>query len=135
MGAAPGGASAGQAVAATGDLKLFGYDPVPVRMEVIPRSRAWRLRRTVVAAGALLLVTPLVALAPPHAPWAAAGLLGAVVLGRRRWTERWSVGRFQAPCPRCGRALSLAPGTRLRAPQAVPCDGCGHEPLLEVRLG
>lgn len=122
-------------MAATGDLRLFGYDPVRVRMEVIPRSRAWRLRRTAVAAGAFLLVTPLAALVPPHAPWAAAGLAAAVVMGRRRWTERCSVGRFQAPCPRCGQTVSLAPGTRLRAPHPVSCDGCGHEPLLEVRLG
>lgn len=122
-------------VAATGVLKLFGYDPAPVRLEVIPRSRAWRLRRTAVAAGAFLLATPVVALVPPHAPWAAAGIMAAAILGRRRWTERYTVACFRAPCPRCGQALGLPPGTRLRAPHPVPCDGCGHEPLLEVRLG
>lgn len=129
------GAESRSSVAATGVLKLFGYDPAPVRVEVIPRSRAWRLRRTAVATSAFLLATPVAALVPPHAPWAAAGLVGAVVLGRRRWTERYTVDRFRAPCPRCGTALELTPGTRLRAPHPVPCDGCGHEPLLEVRLG
>ncbi|MDH3222223.1 MAG: hypothetical protein OEO23_00795 [Gemmatimonadota bacterium] len=117
-----------------GRLSLFGHDAVEADLLVIPRSAAWRLGRTARVSGGFLLLTPVVGIVPPHAPWIAAALMGAVIMGRRRWTERYSVAAFKAPCPRCGHELALGPGTRLRTPHPISCDGCGHESLLSAAL-
>lgn len=113
---------------------LFGHDPVETSVRVVPRSTSWRFWRTARISALFLLVTPVVGIIPPHAPWVAGALTAAIVLGRRRWTERYSVAAFKAPCPRCGHELALKPGTRLKVPQPVSCDGCGHEPLLSASL-
>jgi len=115
-------------------VTLFGHDPVDCEVTLIPRSTRWRLLRTVRLAAVFAVVLPIAGLIPPHAPWLAGAVTAAVVLGRRRWTERFTIMAFNSPCPRCGHGLELGPGTRLRTPHPVSCDGCGHEPLMTADL-
>ena len=100
-----------------GRIALFGYDPVEVRLELLPRSRRWRLW----GAGRI----------PPHAPWIL-GVLGVGgFLARRRWQERFTVVDIDGTCPKCEAELSVAQG-RLRTPHPVPCEGCHHDSSVQV---
>lgn len=119
-------------------ITLFGHDPTPARLELRARSRAWRLRRLLPPLLATLVVAPLVALLPPHAPWAVGALVVGGALAWRRWSERYTVRAFSGTCPRCGADLELPSDTRLRFPHPLECPRCRHEPILEVdpdRLG
>lgn len=112
------------------ELSIFGEDPRPAQLSVWIRSRAWRLRGTLTRLGATAIAAPLAFLIPPHAPWGVGVLAGGLLLARRRWTEHLTVASFRGHCPRCGSDLTLAPGTRLLSPHAMPCESCHHEVLL-----
>lgn len=115
-----------------GRIALFGHEPSRAILELQLRSRRWRLRRAVLPAVATAVVTPLVALLPPHAPWAVGALAAGFVLTRRRWKEEFTVHEFEGSCPRCGTGLELPAGSRLRFPHPLHCDECRHEPVLEL---
>lgn len=115
-------------------LQLFGHDPSVATLDLIPRSLRWRLARTGIGVGVFVIILPIVAMIPPHAPWAAGAILGAVVVGRGRWSERFTIVGFEAPCPRCGEVLSISKETRLREPHPVSCEGCNHELVLKASL-
>lgn len=111
-------------------VTLFGHDSVDTTVEVIPRSRSWRMWRTLRLLAVFVIIVPVVGIIPPHAPWIAGAVTIAAVLARRRWTERFTIADFKAACPRCDHELTVRSGTRLRIPHPIPCDECGHEPLL-----
>jgi len=79
--------------------------------------------------GAAVVITPIVAIIPPHAPWVAGSIIGGALLARRRWTERWTVVEFESTCPKCDARLALKPGSRLLSPQPTACERC-HAGLL-----
>lgn len=113
-------------------LVLFGYPPAPARALVSRRSASSRAVRAGLYAGGTLVLTPVAAIFPPHAPWAMAVLVAGGLLSWRGWNTREVVASFQGDCPRCGNSLTLSPGTRLRDGLAVSCGGCGMEPLLKL---
>jgi hypothetical protein len=113
-----------------GTVSLFGFPDTPGRLEVLPRSTAWRSLRAAAFFGGGLLLAPAVGLVPPHAPWVVAALGIGGFLGLRKWKERFTILSFQGTCPKCGGALSLAPGTPLRPIMTVPCHGCNHDSRL-----
>lgn len=113
-------------------ITLFGHPPSPVRLELRDRSRGWRLRRALAPAAAGLVVAPVVAIVPPHAPWVVAVLAAAGTLAWRRWREEYTIVGFEARCPRCDAELQMSSGTRLRSPHPLTCDSCRHEPVLQV---
>jgi hypothetical protein len=117
-----------------GTLSVFGFPKTTARVDAVARSPRWRGLRAAAYWGGALLVTPAVALVPPHVPWVA-GVLGVGgLLGTRKWKERYTVVKFQGRCPRCQEELSLQPGTPLRSVMAIGCDECHHECRLEVSL-
>ena len=85
-------------------------------------------------AGLTLIVAALVALIPPHAPWAVAALGIGATITRRRWLERHTVRSMSGDCPRCATPLSVDRPTRLRHPHAISCETCHHEPLLTLDI-
>ncbi len=115
-----------------GAVSLFGHEPSRASLELRPRSKAWRLRKAALPGLGFLLLAPVVALLPPHVPWAVAALAVGFFLARRRWKERFTVLGFDGRCPRCGAELSLPTGTRLKTPHSLHCDRCRHEPVLTV---
>jgi hypothetical protein len=120
------------AMAVPASLTLFGYPPSPAQALVSLRAVGSRAIRAGLYAGGTLVLTPVAALFPPHAPWAVAVLIGGGVLTWRGWSTREVVASFQGDCPRCGSSLTLSPGTRLRDGLAVSCGECGMEPLLKL---
>jgi len=116
-------------------ILLFGYPPTLARIEVLHLGIGSRLLRAGLCGVATLVLTPLAAVPPPHAPWALAVLAMGGVITWRGWTTRDVVSSFVGPCPRCGEALVLSPGTRLRPGLGIPCPGCGITPLLSLEMG
>ena len=112
-------------------LVAFGTEPADARVVALERSTAWRAGGTAARLGATAVITPLVALLPPHAPWVAGALIGGVLLARRRWTERWTLMEFEGTCPKCEASIALKPGTRLLSPQPVTCESCHQSMMLE----
>jgi len=113
-------------------VSLFGHSPTSARLVLEPRSRGWRTRKAAVPLFIGLAVAPLVALLPPHAPWALVALATGAILARRKWKERYTIQDARARCPRCDAELPLAEGSRLRIPHPVTCPDCGHEPVVEI---
>lgn len=116
----------------TGSLRVFGYADTPVTLRVLPRSVGWRALR----AGALglggLATAPLVAVLPPHAPWALGAAGAGVILGARKWAERFTLVSLRGSCPRCGSDLMVDRPGRLRNPAPVDCPGCHHAVTLTI---
>lgn len=110
----------------TGRATLFGYDPTPVELELVPRGKRWRTMGVVRIAVVAAVLAPVAAIVPPHAPWAL-GVLGvAGLLIHRRLKERFTVAEAKGPCPKCGGRLSAASG-RLRDPHPAACEACHNE--------
>ncbi|MCJ7627782.1 MAG: hypothetical protein MUO50_05270, partial [Longimicrobiales bacterium] len=113
-----------------GTVSLFGFPDTPGRLEVLPRSTAWRGLRATAFLGGGLLLAPAVGLVPPHAPWAMAALGIGGILGIRKWREQFTILSFHGTCPRCGGILTLASGIPLRPVMTVTCEGCNHDSRL-----
>lgn len=115
-----------------GTVTLFGYDETDATATVLPRSVGWRaLRAGAFVAGGLLLA-PVVALLPPHVAWALAAAVTGMVLGARKWAERFTLLSLEGRCPRCGEPLAVGRPTRLRNPWTLDCEACHHAVTLTV---
>ena len=84
--------------------------------------------------GYLLVLAPLFALIPPHAPWALGALGVGAIVARRKWLEFHSLRAIEGTCPRCGSDLFLPRPARLRHPHPLACESCNHELALQVDL-
>ena len=116
----------------TGSLRVFGYAETEAVLGVIARSAGWRGLR----AGALglggLMAAPLLAVVPPHAPWALGAAGTGLALGLRKWTERFTLVSLRGACPRCGGNISVDRAGRLRNPAPVDCPACHHAVTLAI---
>jgi len=115
-----------------GTLSLFGFPDTDASVNVLPRSARWRGTRAAIFWGGALLFAPAFALVPPHVPWVVAILGIGGFLGSRKWRERYTVVGFRGECPKCGKPLSVRPGTPLKPIMSVGCEGCHHESRLEA---
>lgn len=115
-----------------GRLSLFGHEPTRATVRLLRRSRRWRTIRALRVAGVGVLVAPLLALVPPHAPWALGALVGSLFLAKRRLSETRTLVGLEGPCPHCGELVTLEAPTRLRSPHPVACEVCHHEVTLHV---
>jgi hypothetical protein len=118
----------------TGTVTLFGFSPGQALIQAVPRTRAWRGARALAFILGGTLLTPVVGVIPPHAPWVAAALGFGFFFGVRKWKERFTLESLHARCPKCGGPLVLPPGTPLRPTHSVSCDGCHHDSQLNLRL-
>lgn len=113
-------------------LVLFGFSPTQARVETVARTRSWRVTRALFIGLATLGLTPLVALVPPHVPWALLALGSGGLLAVRRLREQATLRAFEGNCPRCGAFQTIESPVRLRDPHRFPCSACHHDLTLEV---
>ena len=113
-------------------LSLRGHEPRPAVLEVVYRSPRTRATRAILSLLGLWVLTPIVAIVPPHIPWAILAFVGGIYLAYRQWTGEYEVHRFEGVCPRCAAPLPLPSGSRIRLPHRMVCYSCHHEPVLEV---
>lgn len=119
-------------VTLSAEAHVFGHDATAVEVVVTPRSPGWRAGRAARWIVSGLVLAPVVGVLPPHAPWAAGAGLGGLVLGLRKWGERFTLEGIEGSCPRCEAALELVGTPPLRIPHPVPCDGCGNPVSLRI---
>jgi hypothetical protein len=84
--------------------------------------------------GVAMVVAPLLAIIPPHAPWLIGVLVLGDVLARRRLHEHFTVTAVRGKCPKCGAEISSGAG-RLRTPHPLPCEACHHDATLKLPEG
>jgi hypothetical protein len=113
-------------------LALPGHAPVPARVEVSMRSGRTRLIRASLALLVCWGSIPLVFFIPPHLPWVLLAFAAGIYFAQAQGRGRLVAHDFAGACPRCGNALTLAPGTRINLPQAMTCYHCHHQPRLEI---
>jgi hypothetical protein len=113
-------------------LTLSGHTPAPARVEIVDVPLFQRAALTLASALVCWGLAVLLVVLPPHYPYFLAPLALGLYFPYRFWTGRYRVRAFAGICPRCGRHLQLAPGTRIDLPLAVTCFACHFEPLLEV---
>ena len=114
-----------------GVINIFGFESTESLAVLLPRTRAWRAGGAIrffvlfsVIAGVLIFI-------PPHGVWTIGALVGGLILGRRRWSERVTLQSLQGTCPKCKTSLSVKSGP-LRIPHPINCDGCHHMASLEL---
>ena len=78
-----------------------------------------------------LVIAPVAAIVPPHAPWGIGALAAGVILARRRMIERFTLIALEGTCPKCGQPLTVK-RPRLRPPHPITCEGCHHQASLKV---
>jgi hypothetical protein len=110
---------------------VFGFPSTPVTMSVRRRAASWRVGGAARTLALFVVVAPLVAIVPPHAPWAIGALVIGVILARRRWRERFTLERVEGSCPKCGAPLAVK-ASRLQLPHPVACESCHHQSALRV---
>lgn len=115
-------------------LACFGAAPTPAKLDIVVRPASWRTTRALMAAGIGVGLAPLVAIIPPHVPWAAASLIGGGVIARNRLREHHTLMSIRGTCPRCEGEIEQEPARRLGAVQSIQCGNCGESVLLEVDL-
>ena len=115
-------------------ITLFGFDAVDATARVEARSTGWRVRRASVALAAGLIMAPVLAVVPPHAPWVVVAVAIGLITARRRWAEAHTLHFLEGACPRCESGVSLSRPARLGRPHLISCPSCQHELIVSVDL-
>jgi hypothetical protein len=113
-------------------LVLPGSGTTPAEVEMVYQPRATRLTRALLTLVVSWLIIPVVFFIPPHFPWVLGAFLGGLYFAWRFWRGEFYVSSFRGACPRCGTALELRPGARIRREQTLECYGCHRRPELIV---
>jgi len=81
--------------------------------------------------GIFLVIAPMMAIVPPHAPWLIGALTAGIILTRRRLIERFTLISLEGTCPKCDATIDVK-RTRLRIPHPLTCQSCHHQASLKV---
>lgn len=113
-------------------LDAFGYPSTPVAVTLLPRPVSWRMTRSLLSLLVGWGMIPVVALIPPHAPWAILAFFGGAFFAQRFARERVTLLDMAGPCPRCQKPLQTRRPAMFREPYSIDCGHCGQGLLLRV---
>jgi hypothetical protein len=113
-------------------LALVFHAPTIARVEVVYQPAGGRVLRALTVLVLCWACIPLLAIIPPHYPWAAVAFFAGLYIPFRIWTGRYQVRSFTGFCPRCGRPLHLPVGSKIDLPHTLSCFGCHFDPVLEA---
>jgi hypothetical protein len=116
-------------------LETFGFPDTRCDVEIVERTQSWRMTRALLSILVCWGLVPVVALLPPHFPWAIGAFVTGIVLAQRRLTERHTLRAAKGHCPKCQSPVVIENAGRLRQPQPVQCESCAQDLLLHVRFG
>jgi hypothetical protein len=116
----------------TARLDIFGFRPTAAEVRLIPRTRSWRVSRSLGSLALCWCIIPIVALIPPHVPWALGAFVAGIFLSRKYASEHYTLLSMRGTCPQCGNALEISKVQRLRTPNPMSCDECHQQVLLYV---
>jgi len=74
----------------------------------------------------------LLAILPPHAVWAMAGLVAGTTFAVLKFLERYTLESYRGSCPHCGADVGTDSSTRLKARSTVTCDNCQRTSELVI---
>jgi hypothetical protein len=115
-------------------LETFGFQDTRCDVELMARSQSWRMTRALLSILVCWGLLPVVALLPPHFPWAIGAFIAGIVLAQRRLTERYTLRAASGCCPKCQAPIVVSNAGRLRRPQPVQCESCAQDLVLHVRF-
>jgi hypothetical protein len=110
----------------------FGFEPTPVHVRLVKRSTSWRMTRALLSLFVGWGLAPVVALLPPHIPWAAGSIIAGCYFAWRFSRERVTLLTYAGACPRCGNEVAAEPRAPLASSQSVHCGSCGQGLVLEI---
>jgi hypothetical protein len=111
-------------------LRLPGHESAPARAEAVFRPRSVRLTHALLSLALYWGLTPVVALIPPHLPWALTAFGLGIYFAWANWRGEYKIRRFEGACPRCGNELEIEEGSKISLPHRMTCYNCHHEPVL-----
>lgn len=114
-------------------LTLPGHEPVPGHADLAFRPRSERISRGIASIVGFTVLAIGVAILPPHIPWALIALTAGAIVSYRNFRGVFTVRSFEGKCPRCGAALKIEPGAKIKPPHEMDCYSCHFHPVLEVR--
>ncbi|HBE00115.1 MAG TPA: hypothetical protein DC060_18195 [Gemmatimonadetes bacterium] len=112
-------------------VTLFGFESTEAFASIQPRGRRWRVGGAARTMGIFLVIAPMMAIVPPHAPWLIGALTAGIILTRRRLIERFTLISLEGTCPKCDTTIDVK-RTRLRIPHPLTCQSCHHQASLKV---
>ena len=112
-------------------VTLFGFESTEAFASNQPRGRRWRVGGAATTMGIFLVIAPMMAIVPPHAPWLIGALTAGIILTRRRLIERFTLISLEGTCPKCDATIDVK-RTRLRIPHPLTCQSCHHQASLKV---
>ncbi|HAC07455.1 MAG TPA: hypothetical protein DCF71_16535 [Gemmatimonadetes bacterium] len=112
-------------------VTLFGFESTEAFASIQPRGRRWRVGGAARTMGIFLVIAPMMAIVPPHAPWLIGALTAGIILTRRRLIERFTLISLEGTCPKCDATIDVK-RTRLRIPHPLTCQSCHHQASLKV---
>ena len=113
-------------------FEAFGFQPTPARVRLAKRSASWRMTRALLSLFLGLGLAPVVALLPPHIPWAAGSIIAGCWFAWRFSRERVTLLSYDGTCPRCSGEVQAEPRAPLASSQGVHCGSCGQGLVLEI---
>jgi hypothetical protein len=113
-------------------LDIFGFQPTPADVRVIPRARSWRTSRALGSLALCWCIMPIVGLIPPHIPWVLGAFIAGIYLAHKYWTEQFTLVSMRGTCPKCGNTLAIDKVQKLKTPHPITCNRCQHQVLLYV---
>lgn len=116
-------------------LRLGAHHPGPARVELEYQPAVLRFALALGSWALCWGALPFLIWIPPHYPWVTVAFLAGIYLPYHFWTGKYRVRSFAGSCPRCGKPLHLASGTKIDLPHKLTCFDCHFEPRLEVGAG
>lgn len=110
-------------------LRIGGHPPTDGSLTATTRSRGERGVKAGLTMLAFSGVAGVVFIIPPHIPWVLASLGSGLFLASRQWHSEYELQTFTGTCPRCGHAISVAAGEKVRFPMKLNCYNCHHQPV------
>lgn len=114
------------------NLDVFGFRPTPAQVEVIPRSRKWRLSHALMALAIGWGCIPVVMFIPPHFPWVLTAFGCGIGFCWKFWHEEYTLVSLKGQCPKCGAPQEVDKPVRMKSPHVLSCKACHQNVLLNV---
>lgn len=113
-------------------LSLFGHRPTAAHVDVYYRPRSARLTRAALSLLGFWALGIVVFFIPPHVPWVLLAVGSGLYFAYASWQSTYEVRNFEGSCPRCGSALEIEAGSKIRPPHKMTCYNCHQQPYLEM---
>ena len=113
-------------------LTLRAHEPTPAELDVVDVPRGKRMARAFAFLIGFWVLGAVCVFIPPHIPWPVLGFFLGIYFFWKNWSGEYVVRDFHGNCPRCGHALEIEEGTRLKLPHTLNCPECHFDPVLRL---